>query len=39
VLTAGDAVALGERVADELLAAGAAELIARERSVLAVAAP
>ncbi|HXY96409.1 MAG TPA: hydroxymethylbilane synthase [Steroidobacteraceae bacterium] len=38
-LTAADAVALGERVADELLAAGAAELIARERSRLVVAAP
>jgi len=38
-LTAADAVALGERVADQLLAAGAAELIARERSRLVVAAP
>ena len=34
-----DAVALGERVADELLARGAAELIAHERARLTVAAP
>jgi hydroxymethylbilane synthase len=33
------AAALGERIADELLSAGAAGLIARERSTLAVAAP
>lgn len=38
-LTAADAVALGERIADELLGAGAAELIAHERSALAVTAP
>ena len=38
-LTPADAVALGERIAAELLAAGAAELIARERSALAVTAP
>ena len=38
-LTAADAVALGERIAGELLAAGAAELIAHERSALAVTAP
>ena len=38
-LTAAEAVALGERVANELLDAGAAGLIARERSTLAVAAP
>ena len=35
-LTAAEAAALGERIADELLAAGAAELIAHERSTLAV---
>ncbi len=34
-----EAVALGERIADELLKAGAAQLIARERSTLAVTAP
>jgi hydroxymethylbilane synthase len=34
-----EAVALGERIADELLQAGAAQLIARERSALAVTAP
>jgi hydroxymethylbilane synthase len=34
-----DAIALGERVADELLARGAAELIARERARLEVPAP
>jgi hydroxymethylbilane synthase len=34
-----DATSLGERVADELLARGAGELIARERGLLAVAAP
>jgi hydroxymethylbilane synthase len=34
-----DAVALGERVADELLARGAGELIAHERTRLTVAAP
>jgi hydroxymethylbilane synthase len=38
-LTPADAVALGERIANQLLAAGAAELIARERSALAVTAP
>lgn len=38
-LTAADAAALGKRIADELLAAGAAELIAHERSTLAVTAP
>jgi hydroxymethylbilane synthase len=38
-LTAADAVALGKRIADQLLAAGAAELIAHERSTLAVTAP
>jgi len=38
-LTPAKAIALGERIADELLAAGAAELIAHERSRLAVAAP
>jgi hydroxymethylbilane synthase len=35
----GEAQALGERVAEELLAQGAAELIAVERGALAVAAP
>jgi hydroxymethylbilane synthase len=35
----GDAIALGERVADELLARGARELMARERTRLAVPAP
>jgi hydroxymethylbilane synthase len=35
----GDAIALGERVADDLLARGARELMARERSRLAVPAP
>jgi hydroxymethylbilane synthase len=35
----GEARALGERVADELLAQGAAELIAAERTALAVEAP
>ncbi|HVH83815.1 MAG TPA: hydroxymethylbilane synthase [Steroidobacteraceae bacterium] len=39
VLTRADAVALGERIADELLGAGAAELIAHERAALAVTAP
>jgi hydroxymethylbilane synthase len=34
-----EAVALGERIAEELLQAGAAQLIARERSALAVTAP
>ncbi len=38
-LTTADAVALGERVARELLEAGAARLIAQERSALAVTAP
>lgn len=38
-LTAADAAALGKRIAEELLAAGAAELIAHERSTLAVTAP
>ena len=38
-LTAADAVVLGKRVADQLIAAGAAGLIARERSTLAVTAP
>jgi hydroxymethylbilane synthase len=38
-LEVSDAVTLGERVADELIAAGAAELIARQREALAVAAP
>jgi len=38
-LTAADAVALGERIAEQLLSAGAAELIAHERSRLAVTAP
>lgn len=38
-LTTADAVALGERIADELLGAGAAELIAQERAALAVTAP
>ena len=38
-LTVADAVALGERVADELLAAGAAQLIAQQRESLAVTAP
>jgi hydroxymethylbilane synthase len=38
-LTLADAVALGERIADELLGAGAAALIAGERSALAVTAP
>lgn len=39
VPTAAEAESLGERIADELLAAGAGELIARERSALAVTAP
>ena len=38
-LSTEDAVALGERVADELLARGAAELIAREREAHAVEEP
>jgi hydroxymethylbilane synthase len=38
-LTLADAVALGARIADELLGEGAAGLIAGERSALAVAAP
>jgi hydroxymethylbilane synthase len=38
-LTPADAGALGERIAEELLAAGAAELIAQQRSTLAVTAP
>ncbi len=38
-LSTADAVALGERIADELLGAGAAELIAHERAALAVTAP
>ena len=38
-LSAAEAEALGERIADELLQAGAGELIARERSALAVTAP
>ena len=38
-LTAADAVVLGKRIADQLLAAGAAGLIAHERSTLAVTAP
>jgi hydroxymethylbilane synthase len=38
-LTPADAVALGERVAAELLARGAAALIARGRAALAVAEP
>jgi hydroxymethylbilane synthase len=38
-LPVAEAVALGERIADELLARGAAELIARQRDELAVAAP
>jgi hydroxymethylbilane synthase len=38
-LSPADAGALGDRIAEELLAAGAAELIARERAALAVAAP
>jgi len=38
-LTATEAERLGERIADELLQAGAAQLIARERSALAVTAP
>jgi len=38
-LTAADAEVLGKRIADQLLAAGAAELIAHERSTLAVTAP
>ena len=38
-LTTAEAEALGERIADELLGAGAAELIAHERSALAVTAP
>ncbi|HEY0767359.1 MAG TPA: hydroxymethylbilane synthase [Steroidobacteraceae bacterium] len=38
-LTVAEAVALGERIADELLARGAAELIARERQALAVEEP
>ncbi|MDE2138048.1 MAG: hydroxymethylbilane synthase [Gammaproteobacteria bacterium] len=38
-LTPGDAAALGERLAAELLAAGAAGLIARERAGLKVAEP
>lgn len=37
--TVADAIALGQRVADELLARGAGELIARERGQLAVPAP
>lgn len=37
--TAAAAAALGERVADELLAAGAAALIARQRAALEVSAP
>ncbi|HYL00471.1 MAG TPA: hydroxymethylbilane synthase [Steroidobacteraceae bacterium] len=38
-LTAAEAEALGERIADELLAAGAAALIAEDRASLAVTAP
>lgn len=38
-LTIAAAAALGERIAEELLGAGAAELIARERAALAVTAP
>jgi hydroxymethylbilane synthase len=38
-LSAAEAETLGERIADELLQAGAGELIARERSALAVTAP
>ena len=38
-LSGAEAEALGERIADELLQAGAGELIARERSALAVTAP
>ena len=38
-LSVEDVTALGERVADELLARGAARLIARERAALAVEAP
>jgi hydroxymethylbilane synthase len=38
-LSPGDAVALGERIADELLARGAADLIAREREARAVEEP
>jgi len=38
-LAVGAAVALGERVAEELIEAGAAELIACQRAALAVAAP
>jgi len=38
-LTAADAEVLGKRIAEELLATGAAELIAHERSTLAVTAP
>ncbi|HYL04002.1 MAG TPA: hydroxymethylbilane synthase [Steroidobacteraceae bacterium] len=38
-LVLADAVALGERVADELLAGGAAGLIANQREALAVSAP
>ena len=38
-LTPQDAIALGERVAEELLARGAGELIAREREARAVAEP
>lgn len=37
--TVADAIALGQRVADDLLARGAGELIARERAQLAVPAP
>jgi hydroxymethylbilane synthase len=38
-LTVADAVALGGRVAEQLLSAGAAALIARQREMLAVTAP
>lgn len=38
-LTAADAVALGERLAEELLAQGASELIAQQREALSVSAP
>ncbi|HLJ39200.1 MAG TPA: hydroxymethylbilane synthase [Steroidobacteraceae bacterium] len=38
-LTVDAAVALGERIADELIASGAAQLIAQQREALAVAAP
>jgi hydroxymethylbilane synthase len=38
-LATADAAALGERIAEELLGAGAAELIAHERAALAVTAP